>query len=92
MHTCRWMSKHVQPVRAKSVMWISWDSRENPPIGGATWSLGFSLQDLLFLHGGRFFESSSFLNSYLAIIDRTMSPAFSAWSAMEPMVSASLII
>ena len=31
-------------------------------------------------------------NAYLAIIDRTISAAFSAWSAMEPMVSASLII
>jgi hypothetical protein len=32
------------------------------------------------------------LNVYFEIIARIMSPAFSAWSAMDPMVSASLTI
>ena len=57
MGTCRWMPNHVRPVRAKSVLWISWDLRKNPSTGGATSLLRFSRQDSLFLYGGRFFES-----------------------------------
>ena len=53
-------------------------------------SIEFLIAALLPLLVGRMSKDQMRRRLYLATIARIMSPAFSAWSAMEAMISASL--